>query len=236
MRALTFILLALPVLLAFESCKEKKTKGNNTLAILVLGDKIAYRDEIEKDAARYKEAEFDLEAMKKLLAATRREYGHSFHVVLKFSNLLVTVDDMQKIFEIVAKYDPSYALEKLTSAEKEQFNTMDFDGYHPPEPVAIATPEEVQHLAKTDSAFVIFLKRDHSIWYQPGGSDRLISVDKKNSQALINAIAAYKLNHARSAFYIQGTPNATYQEFAVAVEALKANNELKYQLITTQDE
>lgn len=185
---------------------------------------------------------FNRKQYSELLKEKKKKWGNKLIVLAKLApgavaeSIIAALEEKAtsriENYEIIYPPPPIRPKRKLTA---EDFLLM------PPPPVAIETPNTVRaDQLPEDNAFLIEIKEDNSVWYQPRSLvSRIISQEIKRpiSANLQKIIAGYKAAHTgiKIAYLIKGHPKSTYPVFEQVINALKANNINKYILVTLEE-
>src|SRR5215813_1380375 len=112
-------------------------------------------------------------------------------------------------------------------------------GFEPSGPVKVEAPASVESPALTVSnSFLIELKEDNTVWCHIPGDTKQASqkVNEPIRKNLGKLIADYKkqYNGRSTNFLVKGHPKSKYTVFENVIDALRDNNEYKYELVTDE--
>lgn len=175
-----------------------------------------------------------------LLTQKKKQWGDSLFVIIKPSEQATYKATVDALDEMILNKIERYAMARLTLDEKLFLNT-DNQKSDPPEPVSITTPGSVSTSAMPDdNAFLIEIRKDNSVWYQPISPLIKMAPQKVNAPITKNLkkiITDYEKASPdkKKTYLIKGDGNATYPVFEQVINALKENNIYKYTLITSEN-
>jgi biopolymer transport protein ExbD len=209
-----------------------------SLSVILLSDSIwwCYTDSNYEVGHLYDTLSFG-----KLLIEKKKEWADSFVVFIKppkTSSYKASVNAL----DMMTRYNiKTYVMIGLTTKENNFFYSQDF--LQPPPPVEIQTPKSVtiQELPE-DNAFLIEIRKDRSVWYQVISKVSKMVPQKINmpiTKNLEEIIAGYEKSETggQKKYLIKADGNSTkYHDFEQVIEALKANNIFKYNLVTSLED
>lgn len=110
----------------------------------------------------------------------------------------------------------------------------------PPRPVVVERPTITTSVVRDSAAFLIEIKDDNTVWCNTKGgtSKQSQQVEEPIRANLGKFIADYKKERGdrKQMFLIKGSPKSRYDVFEKVIDALRDNEEFKYNLITTEDD
>lgn len=218
------------------------TPGNVLNCIIITGDSIyCYFGNSVKEGAYYS-LKNGANTYREFILQQKKIIGDSLTVLLKPANSCTYRNTVDILDEMTINGISSYAMLKVNEEEKSFLHIKEFDA-NPPEPVEVRTPSSVvsQKLPETD-AFLIDIRKGGSVWYQVLSAEPADSAFHKINNPvtgnLKKVIAAYiaRFPDAKKSFLIKGHNSTSYKTFEEVTLALKENNILKYNLITSMDD
>lgn len=211
-----------------------------TLSVVLNGvdDWYCYEGADSASGRSYSRKEFSA-----LLGKKKKQWGEKLVVLVRFGfgagteSIIAPLEEKakSKIKNYIIVYpSPGQAIRKR-NLTAEDFLLRS----HPP--VDIEPPNTVRaDQLPEDNAFLIEIKEDNSVWYQPRSLvSRMVSqeVRKPVSARLQKIVADYKASHSgiKIAYLIKGHPKSTYPVFQQVIDALKANNINNFNLVTSEE-
>ncbi|MEK7225007.1 MAG: biopolymer transporter ExbD, partial [Bacteroidota bacterium] len=209
----------------------------NTVTVILIAEKewYCYSGTGFTNGKTYSSKDFRI-----LLTQKKKQWGDSLFVIIKpeeQASYKATVDALD---EMILNKIERYAMARLNLDEKSFLDT-DNQESGPPEPISITTPGSVSTSAiPDDNAFLIEIRKDNSVWYQPISPLIKMAPQKVNAPIIKNLkkiIADYEKASPdkKKTYLIKGDGNATYLVFEQVIAAMKENNIYKYTLVTSEN-
>lgn len=180
---------------------------------------------------------YSMGELRQLLIEKKKELGDSLVVIIKpaeAANYKATVNALDLM---TTQHIKRYALVKLSKEEEIFLNSP--HEFEPPEPVETKIPNSVSAVElPDDNALLIDLRKDGTVWYQVISKTAKIAPQKVNAPVTKNltqiiADFANSLPNVEKKYLVRGDGNTSYKRIEQVTNAFKANNILKYNLVTS---
>lgn len=236
-----YIAIVLIAIVLLAGCKQNKNASGkiepngSSLTLLLLNDQFWFSDHGTN------KAEFTWILPNELFSTlhdAKKEKGKDLNIIIK------TSDDIQKavidsvISTIKSQNISTYYVTKMSDKEKETIRKT-VANRKPPEPVEVQIPNSVSSEAlPEDNALLIDIRKDRTIWYQVISKTVKMTPQKVNepvTKNLTQVIADFErsLPGVDKKYLVKGDGKTSYKDFEKISAAFKANNILKFNLITS---
>jgi len=180
----------------------------------------------------------DTNSFRVYLKKTIKEIGDSLMIIIKPSPEATYRTTVDILDEMTLNNVKNYAMVKPADEEKSFLNTKGFS-FEPTKPIEVKTPSSVlTQKIPENNAILIEIRDDTSIWYtifatgQTNAPEKILNPVKEKLRAVI-ADYVKKYGSNKPQYLIKADPKITYPDFEKVIEALKQNNILKYNLVTS---
>jgi biopolymer transport protein ExbD len=212
----------------------QEEKNCITVILLAADDCWCYPDTSISRGALYNIKEFQ-----HFMSEKKKEFGDSILVIIKptaQANYKATVDALD---QMTINQIKRYAMVKLHEVEERFLSAKGL--IELPAPVEIITPNTVTtQEIPNENAFLIEIRKDNSVWYQPISPLIKMAPQKVNApitKNLKDIIADYEKSSPGKikTYLIKADGDAKYPKFEEVINALKENNIYKYKLVTSEN-
>jgi biopolymer transport protein ExbD len=214
--------------------KETPIPLTSTVTIILTGEEkwFCYSGSDISKGRSYEKKEFGA-----FLSGKRKQLGSDLYVIIKPTAQTTYKETVDALDQMTLNKIDRYSMVKLNDAERSFLKTTD-QSHTPPEPVAITTPGTAVSELPDKNAFLIEIKEDNSVWYQPlspNSGQVLQKVKDPVSNNLQKIIADHEAANSgiKISYLIKGHPKTSYPVFEKVINALKENNIFKYNLVTS---
>ena len=205
-----------------------------TVLLLAGDDWWCYQDTSISSGTLYNIKEFQ-----HFISEKKKEFGDSILVVIKPTAQATYKATVDVLDQMTINQIKRYAMVKLHEKEERFLSAKGLIELQAPVKIKNPTTVTTQEIPN-DNAFIIEIRKDHSVWYQiisPLNKMALQKVNTPITKNLKNIIADYERSSPgiKKTYLIKGDGEAKYPDLVQVLDALKENNIYKYNLVTAEN-
>ncbi|MBL7748075.1 MAG: biopolymer transporter ExbD [Chitinophagaceae bacterium] len=178
-----------------------------------------------------------------VLNSAKEEKGNDLNIIIRTSDMVQKAMADTVVARIKSRNISKYVIVKMTEKEQEAIIFSAATNMKPPEQIVVTMPQSVVSTELPETgAFLIEIRKGGSVWYRVLSPDPVDSafhkVDSPITENLKKAIAEFKVrfHDIKKDYLIKGHEVTSYKSFEEVIKALKENDILKYNLVTSLED